>query len=101
MRKAQQDAAVAKSKMERLRKRPRRRRRSGAGTSAAEQGASGGAQPKLHQKSSKDVLAERIEQWRVKEEEFVEAADKLKTELDGTKAREAGLRESSGRQRSA
>ena len=96
--KAQQDAAVAKSKMERLEKETQKKEekwsRDQVQLNRELQEAHNSL--KLYQKSSKDVLAERIEQWRVKEEEFVEAADKLKTELDGTKAREAGLRESLG-----
>ncbi|QDZ21319.1 hypothetical protein HOP50_05g38500 [Chloropicon primus] len=47
---------------------------------------------KLYQKNSKDLLAERIEKWRVKEEELTEEINTLQTDLKNTKISENDLK---------
>jgi len=48
---------------------------------------------KLYQKNSKDVLAERIEKWRIKEEEFVSDVKRLEGTLRETEESESRLKE--------
>ena len=47
---------------------------------------------KLYQKNSKDLLAERIAKWKVKEKEYIEDLEKLQNTLMDTKGREMQLR---------
>ena len=51
---------------------------------------------KLYQKNSKDILAERIEKWRIKEENFTEEIENLQSDLKETKASEKSLKQSLG-----
>ena len=93
--KALQDSATAKMNLEKLEKENERKEASWKRIHLKLSRNLQEAQEslKVYQKNSKDLLAERIEKWRIKEEEFMESLKSLQNNLQETKASERSLQE--------